>query len=467
MPDQHAQQLAERERLLTGNLRHVVWVLALPVLGEQFLNFCVGFYDVFLAGHLAESIREPATSAVGVGAYVGWFASLMFSLVAAGTTALVSRARGAGDFELANRVANRSMLLAGIAGVVFFALVLATAPLVPRLLDFGSVEHRITVRYLRIDAAGMLFAALSYIGAAALRGCGNTRTPMLILGTVGVLNMIVSTILVYGLGPIPAMGVDGIVAGTVTARISGGLLMVAVLVKGISGLKLHLHEMKLRGQTVRRVLTVGIPAAMDGIIYWIGHFIFLRIITESGKAAGEGGAAFAAHIVGIRLEAITYLPAVAWGVAASTLIGQSLGNDDKPRAVRAGHEATLQCGLLGVFLTLGFILGAEPLMQFMHKSPDVQEIGTPALRLMGFFQIPLIASIVYVSGLRGAGDTRFPLMMTIFTTVFVRLPLAWVGGVYFEGGLFGAWIGMCADMLIRGLIASWRFHSQRWVHTEV
>src|SRR5690606_8162247 len=135
-------------------------------------------------------------------------------------------------------------------------------------------------------------------------------------------------------------------------------------------------------------------------------------------------------------------------------IGQSLGNDDKPRAVRAGHEATLQCSLLGVFLTLGFIFGAEPLMQFMHKSPDVQEIGTPALRLMGFFQIPLIASIVYVSGLRGAGDTRFPLMMTIFTTVFVRLPLSWLGGVYFEGGLFGAWIGMCADMLVRGLIAS-------------
>ena len=87
-------------------------MLALPVLGEQFLNFCVGFYDVWLAGRLAAEIREPATSAVGVGAYVGWFASLMFSLVAAGTTALISRARGAGDFELANRVANRSMLLA-------------------------------------------------------------------------------------------------------------------------------------------------------------------------------------------------------------------------------------------------------------------------------------------------------------------------------------------------------------------
>lgn len=467
MSDDYDQHQADRRHLLTGDLRQVVWVLALPVLGEQFLNFCVGFYDVYLAGHLAESVSEPATSAVGVAAYVGWFASLMFSLVAAGTTALVSRSRGAGDFELANRVANRSMLLAGIAGVMFFVLVLATAPLIPRMLDFDLTEQAITVHYLRLDAFGLLFSSLSYIGAAALRGCGNTRTPMFILGAVAVLNMIVSTILVYGLGPIPALGVDGIVGGTVTARIIGGLLMVLVLARGISGLKLHISELKLRGQTVQRVLAVGIPAALDGIVYWIGHFIFLRIVVESGEASGEGGAAFAAHIVGIRLEAITYLPAVAWGVAAATLIGQSLGNEDKPRAVRAGHEAALQCGLLGIVLTLGFLLGAGPLMEFMHQSSKVQAIGTPALRLMALFQIPLIASIVYVSGLRGAGDTRFPLWMTIGSTLFVRLPLAWICGVYLQWGLTGAWVGMCADMLVRGIVATWRFCSERWVDTAV
>ena len=468
MSDEHEQHLEDRHRLLTGDLRSVIWVLALPVLGEQFLNFCVGFYDVYLAGHLAASISEPATAAVGVGAYIGWFASLLFSLVAAGTTALVSRSRGAGDFELANRVANRSMLLAAIAGVMFFVFVLTAAPLVPRLLDFDATEQAITVHYLRVDAFGLLFSSLSYIGAAALRGCGNTRTPMLILGAVAVLNMIVSTLLVYGLGPIPAMGVNGIVGGTVAARVDRRRCDGAGARREASAdSNLHLSELRLRGQTVRRVLAVGIPAAADGIVYWIGHFIFLRILTEAGKVSGEGGAAFAAHIVGIRLEAITYLPAVAWGVAAATLIGQSLGNDDKPRAVRAGHEAALQCGLLGIVLTLGFLLGAGPLMRFMHQSPDVQAIGTPALRLMALFQIPLILSIVYVSGLRGAGDTRFPLWMTLGSTLLVRLPLAWLGGVYFKGGLIGTWVGMCADMLVRGVAATWRFAGKRWVDTQV
>lgn len=467
MPDEHSQQMAQRERLLTGDLRPVVWVLALPVLTEQFLNFCVGFYDVFLAGHLDGAIRDPATAAVGIAAYVGWFASLMFALVSTGTTALVSRARGAGDFETANRVANRSMLMGLVVGIVFMLIMLVAAPLVPRLLDFDVEATSISIRYLRLDAIGLMVSSLSYIGAAALRGCGNTRTPMLIIGTVGVLNMIVSTMLVSGFGPIRALGVDGIVLGTVIARIAGGLLMLMVLAKGISGLQLKLHELRLRGQTARRVLAVGFPAAVDGLVFWIGHLIFLRIITESGKASGEGAAAFAAHVVGIRLEAITYLPAVAWGVAASTLIGQALGNGDKRRAIQAGNEAALQCGLLGLGLTVGFILGADPLMRFMHQSDAVREIGTPALKLMGAFQLPLIASIVYISGLRGAGDTRFPLWTTVVSTACVRLPLAWLFGVHFQGGLFGAWIGMCADMLVRGVVLTWRFRGERWVNTKV
>ena len=467
MSAESPQQLTDREQLLTGDLRKVVWVLALPVLGEQVLNFCVGFYDVWLAGHLEKHVTEQATNAVGVAAYIGWFASLVFSLVAAGTTALVSRSRGAGDFELANRVANRSMVLAGINGLVFLAVTLACAPLVPKLLGFDATEHAIIVRYLRLDAIGFVLHSISYVGGAALRGCGNTRTPMIVFGTVAVLNMIVSTVLVWGWGPIPTMGVDGIVTGTVIARVTGGILMVIVLARGISGLRLQLSELRLGGRTVTRVLTVGVPAAVDGIIYWIGHFIFLRIITETGQANGEGRAVFAAHIVGIRLEAITYLPAVAWGVAAATLIGQSLGNEDRERAVRAGHEATLQCTLLGVVLTIAFLFGAEPLMRFMHESDAVQQIGSPALRLMALFQIPLIASIVYVAGLRGAGDTRFPLLMTVVSTVFVRLPLAWLGGVYLQGGLIGAWVGMCADMFVRGAWATWRFRGRQWIDTQV
>ena len=131
-------------------------------------------------------------------------------------------------------------------------------------------------------------------------------------------------------------------------------------------------------------------------------------------------------MVGIRVEALTYLPAVAWAAAAATMIGQSLGAGLPDRARRAGHEAVLQCGVLGVVITAAFYFGAEPIYRAMHNSEAVIAAGVPAFRMLALFQLPLVAGIVYVGGLHGAGDTQVPMWITLFTTLFVRLPMAWV-----------------------------------------
>jgi putative MATE family efflux protein len=353
------------------------------------------------------------------------------------------------------------MALAVIAGASFLTLIVPLAPWLASWLEMQPAAARITIRYLRFDAIGLVFTSVSLVGAAALRGCGNMRTPMLILGGVSLLNVIVSTILVYGIGPFPALGVDGIVAGTCIARTAGGIAMVIPLWRGHSGLRLIASELRVRGRTVRRILDIGIPAAVDGAILWCGHFLFLKII------GGMGEAAFAAHMVGIRLEAITYLPAVAWGVAAATMVGQSLGAGDPERARQAGHTAVRQCSVLGVIISLVFVFGAEPIYLMMHNQPQVAIAGVSAFRLAGFFQVPLMVGIVYFASMRGAGDTRFPMLVTLVTTFMLRVPLAYLFGVTLGWGLFGAWLGMCIDMLVRGAAAAARFASGRWANIRV
>ncbi|MFO1093446.1 MAG: MATE family efflux transporter [Planctomycetaceae bacterium] len=292
--------------ILTGDLRATLLRLALPVLVEQFLSFCIGLYDTFLAGHLRGGISEVATSAVGIGVYVSWLGTLLFSFVSAGTTALVARAQGRGDLDDANRVTNRSFTLGLLVGLTFVACVVPLADLIARFILSGDAAVRITARYIRLDSIGLIFSSISYMGAAALRGSGNMRTPMLIFAVVAALNAAASTLLVFGAGPIPSLGIDGIVLGTVVARTTGGVLMTISLARGISGLQLKPSELCVVDHTVRRILSVGIPAALDGLAMWGGHFVFLTIIGRFGQTA------FAAHTIGIRVEALTYLPAVAW-----------------------------------------------------------------------------------------------------------------------------------------------------------
>ncbi|TWU13584.1 Multidrug resistance protein NorM [Symmachiella macrocystis] len=451
----------ERSPVLTGPVGRAVMVLALPVLVEQLLSFSVGMVDTYLA-----SMSTNATTAVGSAAYVGWLASLIISFVGTGTTALVARHWGAGEHDAANRIANRSMAMAACMGLLVFVFVFVAAPGFAMLQQMEGETYDIVVRYLRLDGLGMIFASITLVGSAALRGAGNMRTPMKILGIVNVLNVIVSATLVYGLGPIPAMGIDGIVIGTVVARTSGGLLMIWVLFRGNSGLQLHRHEIHLKGLEVTRIMRIGLPAASEGIIMWAGNLLFLMIISRL-SFEGFSKPFYAAHIIGIRVEALTYLPAVAWGHAAATMIGQALGAGDAQRARRAGQMAVLQCSLLAVGLMAFYYFGAEWIYTLMTKDDAVRAIGIPAFQFMALFQVPLVLSIVYVLALHGAGETRYPLIFTIIGVLFIRVPLGYVCGIVLHGGLIGAWIGMNVDVTVRAILLFIRFRWGDWQGTRV
>ncbi len=437
-------------------------ILALPVLIEQLLSFGVGMVDTYLAAMSAD-----ATTAVGSAAYVGWLASLIISFIATGTTALVSRHWGAGERHTANVVANRSIAMAAVMGVLVFSLVYLGAPLFADMQNMDGETYGIVVRYLRLDGIGLIFTSITLVGAAALRGSGDMRTPMMILGVVNVLNVIVSWTLVHGAGPFPALGIDGIVAGTVVARFSGGMLMLLVLARGRGGLQLHRRELHLQGSEVTRIMRIGLPAAAEGIIMWSGNFLFLMIVA---RLAGEGEFSkpyFAAHMIGIRVEALTYLPAVAWGHAAATMVGQSLGAGDPRRAYRAGQTAVLQCGLLAAALTLGYYFGAEWIYNVLTHDATVREIGVPAFQFMALFQIPLTMSIIYVLALHGAGETRYPLLFTMIGVILVRVPLGYLCGIVLQGGLIGAWVGMNADVTVRAVLLFVRFTWGGWQTTRV
>lgn len=445
-----------------GPVRRTLLFLALPVLAEQVLNTLVGLVDTYLAGR----ISPTATSAIGLAAYVGWLASLLLMLIGTGTTALVARYEGSGDHDRANHFANQSMTLAGILGVIVFCLMFTLAPWFATYCRMTGESFDIAVTYLRVDAVGHMLMGPTLVGCAALRGVGNMRTPMMVFVVINVVNVIASCSLVYGWGPLPTLGVNGIVGGTVIARIIGAVILLAILYAGSAGVKLRRDELPIMWESTKRILRIGIPAAADGAIIWSGHFMFLAIISRLADPP-LGEIYFATHIIAMRVEAFVYLPAVAWAAATATMIGQSLGARNPRRAIRVGHEGVLQCGLLSVGIATCFFVGSRFIFEQMSADPMVQAAGVRPLRILAMLQPFLVASIVYVGALRGAGDTRFPLLITIVGAVFIRVPVGYYFGIVEQWGLLGAWMGMFADMLWRAGAASLRYARGAWTRTRV
>ncbi len=454
-----------RYGVTTGPVRRTLFVLAIPVLGEQLLNTFVGLFDTYLAGNLPTHVNVAATGAIGLAAYVDWLISMIVMLVGTGTTALVTRHEGAGNHQEANRFANQSLTLAVLLGVAAFVSTYSLAPLIASYCRMSGPAYAITVTYLRLGAVGHVFLSVLLVANAGLRGMGNMRTPLVIYVFINTVNVIVSITLVYGLGPFPSLGVNGIVVGTLTARVAGAMLMALVLARGRAGVQVRRCELHLTRARARRILRIGLPAAADGAVLWSGHFILLAIIVRLADAP-LGPAYLAAHIIAIRVEAFTYLPAVAWATASATMIGQSLGAGDPKRAKRAGNEAVLQCGLLSVVVAMLFFFGADVIYQTMHDDPLVQREGVGPFRILAMLQPLLVISIVYIHSLRGAGDTRIPLLITIAGTV-MRVSVGAYCGLVLGGGLLGAWAGMFCEMTWRALAAAVRFRRGRWIHTKI
>ena len=456
----------------------VLW-LALPALGEQFLSYCVGLFDTYLAGKIprVDDVPGVATSAVGLGAYLSWLSSLLFQLVGIGTTALIARTTGAGDVALVRRAVTVSVLLAIGLGLCISSAMYRLAPQIATTFGLDGAAGRIVVDFLQTDAFGQFFYGFCLVGVAAMRGAGDMRTPLVLLGIVNLFNMLASSCLVFGwlslipglrelLGPwSEPLGTHGIVLGTVAARILGGVLTLMLLFRGSGALRIDLSEAKAAFQEAPRILAVGGPAAMDGVVMWFGQMTFLKIV--SALQNGGPDANRAAHLIAIEVEGLSYLSAVAWGYASASLIGRALGSGRPEEALRAGVIASRQVAVIGAAAMLVYIFAARPIFENMTIDPAVQAVGIPAMRTLAFYQIPLVMMIVYTFSLRGAGETRVPLIINLVGVFGVRLTVGYWFGIVCNGGLIGAWIGMFCDVTVRWLLTGWYFRRGKWTTVRV
>lgn len=472
-------------------------VLALPVLAEESLNLLVGYTDFFLAGRFLQG-DEPL-AAMGLIAYFMWLLPSMFAVVGIGALALVARLVGAGRRQETAHAARQALWLGLVVAVIVIFLLMLLGESFVAAMGLRGEAARLATRYIWIMLPAVPLIMIEQVGTACLRGAGDTVSGMAARVVLNLVDMTLSLVLVTGVGPFPHIGWDGLAIGSACGHSVGGIIILCRLIQGRGGLSLFdkapgtrdhpsphtplpqgergewSRLCKWDGETMRRMLRVGMPGGLDVLSVLTCHLIYVAIINSLGTLAQ------AAHGLGVQIEAMSYLPGSAFAVAAATLAGQSLGAADHRRAVRS----VLLCAAaaLAIMCVAGlvmFVFGEQIASFFTGGRHELAVLVGQLLKIVALSCPPLAVLMVVSGALRGSGDTRWPLAITFIGLVGIRIPgacfLAWdavplpftdlvVPGLGL--GVAGAWWAMVADVALRSLLASSRFAQGGWKHVAV
>ena len=452
-----------------ADLQRHIWSMALPAIGEQMLAMGVGLTDTFLSGHLtplaAQHLgygRTAAVDAIGAASTAVWVVLTVFFAINVGVTALVARGVGAQDRRMVNRAAAQSIALGALAGALMLVLAVPLAEVITRLLGLSGTVAVLAAGYIRILSLAMPATGIASAANAAMRGAGDTRRPMLVMLVVNGANIAGSLLLLSGAPRfgIPAIGVYGSATGAAAGWVFGAIFAIWLLRQP------HPRSPRLAFRAVRperammwRVLRIGLPSAFEMVIFQIGVVTFMR------QVVGLGSSAYAANVAINAVESIATLPAFGFAVAATALVGQALGAGDAGLASRSAWETLRPC--LAVVVPLGLLALVAPqlLLGTFVADPAVMGVGSLAMRLSILTMPASAIAMIFNGALRGAGDTKFPVIVRAAGTWGVRLPLAML--LIPLLALPGGRVVMALDFSTQATLACWRFQSGKWRRARV
>ena len=447
------QQLLRLESGGTKEIRKVIRQLVAPSLVENILLNVLQMIVMIMVGH----VGAEAVTAVGLTNQPIFFALAIFMALNIGTTAIIARAMGAGNVEEANLAAQQTFILSLLlsVGVIILSYLQAENIMIfmgatPEVLQEG-------VGYAQIMFLSLGFTILSMSLSAVLRGAGDTRTPMKINVLSNIIVVVLGYPLIYGIGPIPGLGVAGAAIATALAKAFAALWVLKVLFGKGSYIKLSWSQVwTFDYPTIRRLVKIGLPSMGEQFAMRLGQLVFTIVVS------GLGTAVFAAHTICFNIMGLSFMPGMAFALAASTLVGQGLGAGKPELAEKFGWETQRFGRMFGGITGVLFIILAPYIMMLYTNDQTVINAGSSALRIIGLIQTFQATQFILAGALRGAGDTKVPLISTFIGVCVFRSLLGLLFVIVFNWGIIGAYLSIAIDQIVRTAIIFYRYKSGRW-----
>ena len=290
-----------------------------------------------------------------------------------------------------------------------------------------------------------------------MRAAGDTRTPMFMAVASVVLVVALAHLFINVLG----MGPMGSAYAQAITWLLGMAAMLVILWRGTAGLAISGGPWRLTLTTIRRIFAISAPSAAESATFSFG------LLSLSAFVFRLGTDQVAAHQIVGQIETFSFFPCIGFASAASSLVGQALGMRDQGRAMSAGWASARMALVWSTIAGLTFVIAPMVWLGLFTGASGVIVAGAGALAVIGIGQ-PAQAAIFALGGaLRGAGDTRYPLMASLVNWFVVRLPLAYVLAFPLGLGLTGIWTAVTVDYFVRAALLAWRFRSGAWARVRV
>lgn len=449
--------LRGRQRDYTqGAMGRAILLLSIPIVLELSMQGLFGLADIYFVGRLGTVPVAIAVLSDQLIMFV-FTVALGFSM---GTTALVARRIGEGDPKEASSTALQAIYIGivlstpfALIGLFFPGELLGLFSDSPELIGAGS-------RYVAITLGGNVTLFLLFLINAIFRGAGDPSYAMRALWLANLLNIALDPLLIFGWGPIPAIGVEGAAIATTLSRGVGVAYQLWILIRGKSKLKIDLSQLGVDVAMIYRISRVSLVGVLQYGISTLSFAFLAKIVAEFG------GVAVAGYGVAIRWIGFILLPVWGMGNAAATLVGQNLGAKQPQRAERSvwftGFANMIFLGLVAIF----FWFRAEWVASLLHNDPEVIRIAGQCLRVVSYSYIFWAYGMTTVMAFNGAGDTWTPTKINFFVFWLLQIPLA----QYLTGtslGLVGVFWAVAISQSVLAVVGVYWFRRGRWKQQTV
>ncbi|MDX9918266.1 MAG: MATE family efflux transporter [Gudongella sp.] len=426
------------------DIRKKILGMIIPITSENLLQMIAGTVTMAFMGRL----DAAAVGAVGIGNIIFRMAWSIFRGVGIGASAAISRYYGSEDYT-----GILKLMAEGLMSVVAFALVVQQivyrfAVYLIGFLSSGEGLVADALMFTKIVSLSIPFMAIVVFSAGIFQGMTNSKTPMYAVGIMNAVNIILSYLLIFGNMGFPALGIKGAAYAFGLAQLGAALFSIVTL--GITAKKLKLlsnRQLLVNGTSIKELIRYGFPSAMEMLMWQLSSVILTKAVLTYGETA------YASYQLGLQAEAISYMPAAGFSIAATAFIGQQLGANDFKQSRTYMNE--LWKMVVGITLLMASALVFIPglVMRVLTDDVSMIEIGKMYLIVMGVSQLPQNLAGLYNGALRGAGHPNVPMMTTMVGVWFIRIPLVIFLAYFLEAKLYWIWIAMALDLFSRYILS--------------